>query len=65
MWDLSGETGMQKIWPNYIDDADAIIFCVDSSDLQSLCESKQVFGKKTEETFLFLLFFFLRFSSSF
>lgn len=44
LWDLSGEVGMRKIWPNYTHDADAILFIVDSSNKVTLSECKDVFG---------------------
>jgi len=43
LWDLSGESGMRKIWPNYYEDADGIVYCVDATDRERLHESKQAF----------------------
>jgi len=42
-WDLSGEVGMRKIWSNYYEDADSIIFIVDGCDRDRLPEAKQSF----------------------
>eukprot|EP01125_Pyxidicula_operculata_P004713 TRINITY_DN1761_c0_g1_i2.p1 TRINITY_DN1761_c0_g1~~TRINITY_DN1761_c0_g1_i2.p1 ORF type:complete len:114 (-),score=9.78 TRINITY_DN1761_c0_g1_i2:368-709(-) len=44
LWDLSGELGMRKIWPNYYEEADGIIYCIDCSDSHRLEESKLAFG---------------------
>eukprot|EP01126_Amoeba_proteus_P008114 TRINITY_DN1298_c0_g1_i3.p1 TRINITY_DN1298_c0_g1~~TRINITY_DN1298_c0_g1_i3.p1 ORF type:complete len:122 (-),score=16.93 TRINITY_DN1298_c0_g1_i3:189-554(-) len=43
LWDLSGEAGMRKIWPNYTQDADAIIYCVSGWDANTLQDSKDTF----------------------
>jgi len=43
LWDLSGESGMRKIWPNYYDDADGVVYCIDATDRERLHESKLAF----------------------
>lgn len=40
IWDLGGQIKMRNIWENYYQDANAIIFVVDSSDISRLEEGK-------------------------
>ena len=40
VWDLGGQIKMRNIWENYYDDANAIIFVVDSTDIARLEEAK-------------------------
>jgi len=44
LWDLSGETGMRKIWPNYYKEADGIIFVVDAANQDRLQEARETFN---------------------
>jgi GTPase SAR1 family protein len=53
LWDLSGEMGMRKIWPNYTHDSDALMFCLDTTNKDTLQECKDVFGELL--CFLFLI----------
>lgn len=43
-WDLGGQIKMRSLWEKYYDEADCIIFVVDSSDIERLEEAKQAFG---------------------
>lgn len=40
VWDLGGQDNLRGGWPTYFEDADAIIFVVDSSDQESMVLSK-------------------------
>jgi ADP-ribosylation factor related protein 1 len=44
-WDLGGQIKMRSMWEKYYDDAHAIIFVVDSRDIDRLEEAKLAFGK--------------------
>jgi len=43
LWDLGGQLKMRNIWEKYYDDANAIIFVVDSADRLRLDEAKLAF----------------------
>jgi ADP-ribosylation factor related protein 1 len=45
IWDLGGQIKMRNIWENYYDDANAIIFVVDSTDIMRLEEAKLAYGE--------------------
>ena len=44
IWDLGGQIKMRNMWEKYYDDANAIIFVVDSSDVSRLEEAKLAYG---------------------
>ncbi len=44
LWDLGGQLKMRNIWEKYYDDANAIVFVVDSADRGRLDEAKSTFG---------------------
>jgi ADP-ribosylation factor related protein 1 len=48
IWDLGGQIKMRNIWENYYQDANAIIFVVDSSDINRLEEAKLAYGMSTQ-----------------
>jgi len=52
LWDLSGESGMRKIWPNYYSEADGVIFVVDATNRDKLLEAKKVFDTIVSSGFL-------------
>jgi len=52
LWDLGGETGMRKIWPNYYSEADGVIFVVDATNREKLLEAKKVFEAVVDSGFL-------------
>lgn len=43
MWDLGGQMKMRGIWEKYYDEADAVVFVVDSTDVARLLEAKMAF----------------------
>jgi len=44
-WDLGGEKSLRSIWSRYYKDADALIFVVDSTDLERSAEAQQELNK--------------------
>ena len=50
IWDLGGQIKMRNMWEKYYDDANAIIFVVDSSDVSRLEEAKLAYGKTFNTT---------------
>lgn len=44
VWDLGGQIKMRNMWERYYDEANAIIFVVDSADLGRLEEAKLAYG---------------------
>ena len=44
IWDLGGQIKMRNMWEKYYDDANAIIFVVDSADISRLEEAKLAYG---------------------
>jgi ADP-ribosylation factor related protein 1 len=44
LWDLGGQAKMRGIWEKYYDDADCVVFVVDSSDVGRLMEAKLALG---------------------
>ncbi|KAI3659475.1 hypothetical protein MP638_004537 [Amoeboaphelidium occidentale] len=43
IWDLGGQTDLQKIWNEYYDSCHAIMFVIDSCDVSRIAEVLQVF----------------------
>lgn len=57
IWDLGGQIKMRNMWEKYYDDANAIIFVVDSADISRLEEAKLAYGIEIESsTFIKILF---------
>jgi len=48
-FDLGGQQGLRSIWDKYYSDSNAILFVVDSADLERLQEAKQTFEGVMEE----------------
>ena len=44
IWDLGGQIKMRNMWEKYYDDANAIVFVVDSADITRLEEAKLAYG---------------------
>jgi len=42
-WDLGGEKSLRPIWNKYIEDANALIYCVDASNPDKLEDAKETF----------------------
>ncbi|NXT18354.1 ARL14 protein, partial [Syrrhaptes paradoxus] len=42
-WDVGGQQKMREVWYNFLEDAEALLYVVDSSDKQRLEESKKEF----------------------
>lgn len=45
IWDLGGQIKMRNMWERYYDDANAIVFVVDSADITRLEEAKLAYGE--------------------
>ena len=43
-WDLGGQVKMRSMWERYYQEADAVIFVVDSADIGRLEEAKLAYG---------------------
>lgn len=44
-WDLGGQKSLRGIWEKYYDQCHALIFVVDSNDMTSLNEAKEILRK--------------------
>ena len=44
MWDLGGQLKMRSLWEKYYDEAHAIVFLVDATDVQRLEEARLAYG---------------------
>jgi small GTP-binding protein len=59
-WDIGGQNRIRKLWHNYYENADAVVFVIDSSDRARFPEVKEELTKLTEHTYLkdcaFLIF---------
>ncbi|XP_009070342.1 PREDICTED: ADP-ribosylation factor-like protein 14 [Acanthisitta chloris] len=42
-WDVGGQEKMRKLWSNFLEDTDALLYVVDSSDKRRLEESRREF----------------------
>jgi GTPase SAR1 family protein len=40
VWDLGGQTGLRTLWERYFDDADALVFVIDWSDVERVAEAR-------------------------
>lgn len=63
-WDLGGQVRMRSMWEKYYTEANAVIFVVDSADVNRLDEAKVAFGMYSFLIlllyyFLFIILFFL------
>ncbi len=45
VWDLGGQKHLRKIWDEYVKNADAVIFMIDSADRERFPEAKREFWK--------------------
>lgn len=43
-WDLGGQEDLQVLWDKYYAECHAVVYIVDSSDVDRLQESKEAFG---------------------
>lgn len=55
LWDLGGQVKMRHIWEKYYDDAECIVFIVDSCDRERLEEAKLTYGKSTSLYLLLII----------
>lgn len=46
LWDLGGQKSLQRVWKKYYLDSDGLIFVVDGTNTESLCETTMVLSKK-------------------
>jgi len=46
IWDLGGQLKMRGIWEKYYDEANAVVFVLDSADVGRLNEAKLAFGSQ-------------------
>eukprot|EP00002_Diphylleia_rotans_P037605 TRINITY_DN8418_c0_g1_i1.p1 TRINITY_DN8418_c0_g1~~TRINITY_DN8418_c0_g1_i1.p1 ORF type:complete len:137 (+),score=23.62 TRINITY_DN8418_c0_g1_i1:72-482(+) len=44
LWDLGGQSSLRSIWDKYYNEADGVVFVVDSGDGTRFQEAKRVFG---------------------
>lgn len=44
-WDLGGQEDLQVLWDKYYAECHAVVYIVDSSDVDRLQESKEAFGE--------------------
>ncbi len=51
MWDLGGQLKMRSLWERYYDEAHAIVFLVDATDVGRLEEARLAYGKYTLTVF--------------
>ncbi|KAF9426133.1 Auxin response factor 2A [Podila epigama] len=49
VWDVSGQWGIRRLWHHYFKEARAIIFVVDSSDLDRISEARDEFQRLYSE----------------
>ena len=49
LWDLGGQMKMRGMWEKYYDDADGVIFILDSADPSRNKEAKQAFDRVRED----------------
>ena len=52
MWDLGGQVKMRKIWEKYYSEANAVIFVIDSSDVERFQEAKLSFDSVCDHEIL-------------
>ncbi len=59
-WDIGGQNRIRRLWHNYFENADAVVFVIDSSDRNRFHEVKIELIKLTEHSYLkdcaFLIF---------
>ena len=59
-WDIGGQNRIRRLWHNYFENADAVVFVIDSSDRARFPEVKEELVKLTEHSYLkdcaFLIF---------
>lgn len=53
VWDIGGQTTIRKYWRNYYDNTDAIVYVVDSGDVERLDECSEELGVLLKEKRLF------------
>jgi len=41
MWDLGGQTRLRKLWQHYYENADSVVYVVDSNDTERLEEASE------------------------
>ena len=46
VWDLGGKSDLRSIWEHYFQEAHAIVYVLDSSDVERMGENKKTLGKK-------------------
>lgn len=44
-WDLGGQVGLRSIWDKYFDETHAVVFVIDSSDIERFDEAKAALDK--------------------
>mmetsp|Transcript_10102 Transcript_10102/g.16327 ORF Transcript_10102/g.16327 Transcript_10102/m.16327 type:complete len:243 (-) Transcript_10102:242-970(-) len=49
LWDLGGQEGLRQLWHNYFAEAHAVIFIVDSTDVERLREAKEILDTLLED----------------
>mmetsp|Transcript_28061 Transcript_28061/g.39187 ORF Transcript_28061/g.39187 Transcript_28061/m.39187 type:complete len:244 (-) Transcript_28061:146-877(-) len=49
LWDLGGQEGLRQIWHNYFAEAHAVIFIVDSTDVERLREAREILDSLLED----------------
>eukprot|EP01089_Gocevia_fonbrunei_P007524 TRINITY_DN18689_c0_g1_i1.p1 TRINITY_DN18689_c0_g1~~TRINITY_DN18689_c0_g1_i1.p1 ORF type:complete len:210 (-),score=39.14 TRINITY_DN18689_c0_g1_i1:30-659(-) len=48
-WDLGGQIGLRSIWEKYFDETHALVYVIDSGDIERLEETKDTFYKILKE----------------
>lgn len=51
-WDLGGQIKMRSMWEKYYEEANAVVFVIDSADINRLEEAKLAFDSACEHDFL-------------
>ncbi|CAG9313433.1 unnamed protein product [Blepharisma stoltei] len=52
VWDIGGQERIRVFWPNYYETTDAVIFVVDSSDIERIEEAKYELHKAANNSIL-------------
>lgn len=50
MWDVGGQETLRQFWDQYLDNTDALVYVVDSSDIKRIQESKNELFKLLDVT---------------